>query len=259
MSVESSEKEKGKGVEEEIGGEIKKSTEKVIVNPVGVDELSKEDMFEMLVSMRNDISKMKEKNTRAAEEEDVYDTVKDYLEVPSVFFCFSEQYNCHGDVRNGLENLPPLGFVKFKPIYRYKRPAGRGVDVISVSQVSLRSKTQTKWLRDHSLFGIKFFENIDDVKSGVDTTMAEKMQEQSARVSGMNDLQIIERAGAEGLHIHSDTSKLRRELVQSLAMKEIRKSSKNKEKFFKAERDDSGRIKQASIINDTDNIENGDY
>lgn len=234
MGVKSSEK----GDEKEVSQDLTKS---VSENPITVDQLSNEDLAKMVLELKGQLDEVRESNTRTFEDDDEYNVIDDYMDVPAVFFCFSQEYNVHGDVRQGREILPPLGFVKFKPVYRYHRKAARGVDVIAVSQTVIRSKEQTEWMRNHSLMGIKFFENIEDVRS-IDTTFAEKMAEQSSRISRMSDLQIIERAKAENIPVHEDIAKLRKQLVQKLAQADIMKADQKKSAFFSAERDDKDRI-----------------
>ena len=233
------------GVKSSIKGdsreEVKKSTESVVENPIGVDQLDKEDLTKIVLDLKSQLEALQERSMSSFDEDEDYDVLDDYLEVPAVFFCFSQEYSVHGDKRQGRESLPPLGFVKFKPVYRYARKAGRGVDVIAVSQTVVRSKAQANWIRKHSLFGIKFFENVDDVTQ-IDTTLAEKMAEQSARISRMSDLQIIERARQENIQVHQDMAKLRKELVQHLAEGEMKRSDRKKEEFFRADRDEYNRV-----------------
>ena len=246
------------GVKSSVKGdkreENENSTESVgkVENPISVEEVDKETLTALVFDLKSQLEDLQERNTRSFEEDEEYDILDDYLEVPAVFFCFSQEYSVHGDKRNGRESLPPLGFVKFKPVYRYHRKAGRGIDVIAVSQTVIRSKAQANWVRKHSLFGIKFFENVDDVTS-VDTTLAEKMAAQSSRVQKMSDLQVIERARQENLPVHQDIDKLRKELVQKLAEDDIKRNSKKKEAFFRAERDEHNRV----VIDKSGEVQDG--
>lgn len=242
MGVKSSEK----------GDKREESTGSVVENPITVEQLSNEDLAKMVLELKGELEAVKEANTVAYEDEEEYNALEDYLEVPAVFFCFSQEYSVHGDKRQGRESLPPHGFVKFKPVYRYHRKAGRGIDVIAVSQTVIRSKEQADWIRKHSLFGIKFFENVDDVTS-IDTTLAEKMAEQSSRIARMSDLQVIERARQENMPLHQDMQKLRKELVQKLAEDEMKRTNKKKEDFFKADRDEHNRV----VIDKTGEVQDG--
>jgi len=243
MAIKSS--EKGDKKQEEVSN---KTTESVIETPITVDKLGQDDMMKMMSELRAELNELKQ--VKKFEEQDEYNVLDDYLETPAIFFCFSQQFNIHADMRKGRESLPPLDFVKFKPLYRYYRKNTKGVDVISVSQCLIRSREQAEWLREHTQFGIKFFENINDAQS-VDTTLAEKMAEQSGRVGRMSDLQVIEKCNFAEIPVHTDLVKLRKELIQKLAQDDINKSSKKKDEFFTASRDEDGRIITDSIINKT--------
>lgn len=225
--------------------EIKESNDQQETKQEGSELMS---LKAILADLQNQISELKKaKDVDTSEEIKAAD---DYLDVPAVFFSFSFEYSCHADVRNGKESLPPLGqFVKFKKLYRYNRKgaAGRGVETISVSQATIRSKSTAEWLRKHTLFGIKFFENINDVKS-VDVTLAEKMAESSARVSSMSDLQVIERSRAEGIPTNADLDQLRKELIQKLALDDIKRKQNSRKKVIEV--DENGRALTPSILSD---------
>lgn len=241
MALKSS--EKGDKKEEKFEkGEAQSESQNKVETAVNFENLSPDVMLNLLFQMKGEIEELKARETRVVDEDDEdYDLLEDYLDVPAVFFCFSQEFNVHADVRQGHESLPPLGFVKFKPLYRYHRKNQRGVDVIAVSQAVIRSKVQAEWLRDHTRFGIKFFENIDDVKS-VNTVLAEKMSEYSGMVSRMSDHQVIQRAQSMNMHVHTDVEQLRKELVQKLAERDILTSKKKQEDFFAAERDENDRV-----------------
>jgi hypothetical protein len=241
MALKSSEKGDNKEVKKVEGEEVQGESPKNVQTAVNFEDLDQGTMLKLLFELKGELAELKAKETRNFEEDEEYDLLEDYLEVPAVFFCFSQEFNVHADVRQGRESLPPLGFVKFKPLYRYHRKNSRGVDVIAVSQCIIRSKAQSDWLRRHTRFGIKFFENIDDVKS-VNTVLAEKMSEYSGMVSRMSDHQVIQRAQQITLPVHSDIEQLRKELIQKLAEKDILASKKKQDDFFAAERDDDDRI-----------------
>ncbi len=205
------------------------------------EQASSTDFSQILKDLQEQINILKNEK-KAPETPEEYDILEDYMEYPAVFFSFSSEYAVHSDKRSGKESFPPnREFVKFKKLYRYNRKgAGRAVETVAVSQATIRSKATSEWLRKHSLFGIKFFENINDVKS-VDVTLAEKMAESAARVSGMSDMQVIERCKSEGMGVHSDLDQLRKELIQKLAKQSIQKVKLKQEMEFKAERDDNNR------------------
>ncbi len=239
--------EKGDSLENSTGitDVVKNKPEQEVVER----EMPNGGMMELLLQLQKEIEDLKKNNTREAEDSDEFDTLADYLEVPAVFFSFSSEYACHADVRNGKESRPPLGdFIKFKKLYRYNRKgAGRAVETIAVSQAIVRSKKTAEWIRKHTLFGIKFFENINDAKS-VDVTLAEKMAEAAGRVSSMSDYQVIERARIENIYVHQDLEKLRKELIQKLAKNDIQKVKTKQALEISAERDDNSRKIVPSLL-----------
>lgn len=142
----------------------------------------------------------------------------DYLDEAIMFFCFSSSWSLWGDKRLN-EKIVYDEPIKFTKLYRYERKdrLGKGVEIVSVSQTVIRSKSIAKELRSHSLYGVKFFESVKKAQN-VDVTLAEKMTEMNSMISSMNDYAIITRAKAEGLDIDNpDISYIRRELTQKLA------------------------------------------
>ena len=247
MPIKSSEKG---DVREEEGGraeETKKAPSKEPVNGeenlVGLESLGKADMVKMMLELKGEIASLQARETKAVEEadDDEYDLIEDYLETPAVFFCFSDKFNIHADVRKGHESLPPLCFINFMSLYRYNKKHAKGFDVVAVSQRLVISKAQAEWLRDHSYFSIKFFENINEAES-VNTMLAEKMASYTSMVSRLSDHAVIQKAQLLKLHIHADVQQLRKEVIQKLAEKDIMDSQQKKEAFFNAERDEMDRI-----------------
>jgi hypothetical protein len=194
--------------------------------------------------------------TKAAVSDYDYDEdnpVEDFLEQPAVFFAFSTTYSIFGDKRKNRESLPPRDEpVKFEKLYRYQKPSSggkRGSEVITVSQAVIRSKSTAEWLRGHTLFGIKFFENINKAQN-VNVTLAEKMSEMNGVVMNMNDHAVIERAKREQIPITSgDISLLRKQLVRKLAEDAIKREKHVHEmKLRNGEFDENGRkIEQGKV------------
>jgi hypothetical protein len=148
----------------------------------------------------------------------------DYLEDPVVFFAYSYYYSIFGDKRKGqLVSTPFNRPVKFKVLFRSQKRdrLDKGADTVTVSQAIINSKKEVEWLRQHSLYGIKFFESIKKAQS-VDVTLAEKMVEVSAMVSSMDDVHVVDRANKAGIEIDTpDISYLRQSLTKKLAEEAI--------------------------------------
>ena len=102
------------------------------------------DAEERMMSMFNSqISKLKlnkDKEELDADLDYVQSLQDDWLENPVVFFAFSYQFSVHGDMRRGIETIPPQGAIRFKPVIRTKRKRGKETQVISVSSVVVHSK-----------------------------------------------------------------------------------------------------------------------
>lgn len=184
------------------------------------EDLSNADLKQMVIDMQADIEKLS-KSRATSEDEDEQDAIDDYQEDVSVFFCFSDWHGIYTDKRRGKEILPPNGPIKFDGVYRWRKRFGNDWKVVSVSQFSTHSKSEIEYLKKHTEFNIKFFENIDTVKN-LDATFAQKHLEQHGIVSRMTDLGVIERSKTEGLAIRNgDLDELRRELTTALTNKAI--------------------------------------
>lgn len=164
--------------------------------------------------------------TVAVDDSYVDELMDDWMETPAVFFAFSFNFSIHGDKKRGIETIPPHGAVKFKPLIRTRRRGQRGgVDVVSVSSVRVHSKEQAEYLREHSQFGIAFFENLDSAMR-VDVTMAQKMVEAQQSISRLSDMGIVARAKQEGLEVHSNIETMRKQLVEIYAKRSIEQHEK---------------------------------
>lgn len=189
------------------------------------------------------------------EEDENFDARQDYLDVPATFFAFSSRFAIFGDKRFGREVLPPRDeYIIFEKLHRYARQAttGRGMEMVSVCQATVRSKETAKYLRDHNLYGIKFFESIKKAQS-VNVTLAEKMAEMHSVIGNMNDYQIIERAKREGIVIaDGDVRQLRKELCEVMAKAAIKKQDHIHKLNFSGERDEEGRKVEWKKVVETD-------
>lgn len=184
---------------------------------------------DMLKDLQAQIEELKRQVEPISNDPDYVDPVDDYLEEPIVFFAFSSHYGCFGDKRYNKETLPPRGEpIIFDKLYRYKRRSktGRGVEVVSISQAVVRSKMDLDYLRNHSLYGIKFFENINKAKN-VNITLAEKMAEMNAVTANMGDHQVIERAKREGININTPDMVYLRQLLTKKLAEDAMKNEKN--------------------------------
>ncbi len=204
-----------------------------------------EQFLKLIEDLREEIEELKKRPTHVSvEEQEMIDVREDYLETPATFFAFSTRFALWGDKRFGKESIPPAGEeIIFKRLHRYNRPAtsGKGQETVCTCVAVVRSKKAAEWLREHSLFGIKFFERMDKVQK-INVTLAEKMVEMNAVVSNMNEYQVIERCKVENIDIDiPDARQLRKLLIKKLAEKEIKKIEHQHKMSFAGERDEEGR------------------
>ena len=200
--------------------------EKVVIEkkedalPVSMVEKMMKELEEKLFNkFSSQINKLK--TARVQEELDsdlayVQDLQEDWLEQPVVFFAFSMNFSIHGDKKRGVESTPPHGAIKFKPLVRTKRKRSRDVQVISVSSIKVNSKEEVEYLRNHSLYGIAFFENMTSAMA-VDSTWAQKMMEAQQSITRLSDMQVIARFQQEGLSVTNSPEAMRRQLVEITA------------------------------------------
>lgn len=229
-----------------------KKEEKVGAEVVTTEENStNQELLGIVKDLQRKIAKIEENKVTDLGTEGKKETIAadDFLEVPAIFFSYSTSYVINGDKRrNKVVKAPGEEMVKFRKAYRYERRSAskRGVDIVSTCSVSVQSKALAEWLRGHTLFGIKFFENMSEA-TNVDVSFAEKMSQVQGVIASMSDMQVIERAKEfEGIKIDTpDTDFIRRQLVEKLARKQM-----NGESIEKVERYVNGQGKQNKTIDE---------
>jgi hypothetical protein len=226
--------------------------EKVVVKkeealPVSIVEKMMKELEEKLFNkFSSQINKLKTAEAQKELDADlayVQDLQDDWLEQPVVFFAFSMNFSIHGDRKRGVENLPPHGAIKFKPLVRTKRKRSRDVQVISVSSIKVNSKIEVDYLRNHSQYGIAFFENMTSAMA-VDSTWAQKMMEAQQSITRLSDMQVIARVQQEGLSVTNSPEAMRRQLVEITA--ERAKNQQDKLLY--------GSLKQSSLERGTNRV-----
>lgn len=181
---------------------------------------AEERMMNMFKSQMSKMNLSKDKEDLDADLAYVQKLQDDWLENPVVFFAFSYQFSIHGDMRRGVETIPPQGAIRFKPVIRTKRKRGKETQVISVSSVVVHSKEVVDYLRTHTQYGILFFENVESAMN-VDATWAQKMVEAQTAISRLSDIQVISRAQQEGIPVSQSPEDMRRQLVEKMAKRSI--------------------------------------
>jgi hypothetical protein len=211
-----------------------------------VQKMMKELEDKLINKFSSQINKLKTNESQKEIDADlayVQDLQEDWLEQPVVFFAFSMNFSIHGDKKRGVESTPPHGAIKFKPLVRTKRKRNRDVQVISVSSIKVNSQIEVDYLRNHSQYGIAFFENMTSAMA-VDSTWAQKMMEAQQSISRLSDMQIIARVQQEGLSVTNSPEAMRRQLVELTA--ERAKNQQDKMLY--------GSLKQSSLERGTNRV-----
>jgi len=202
-----------------------------------------EKLFNKFTSQINKLKTAEAQKEIDADLQYVEELQEDWLEQPVVFFAFSMNFSIHGDKKRGVESNPPHGAIKFKPLVRTKRKRSRDVQVISVSSIKVNSQIEVDYLRNHSQYGIAFFENMTSAMA-VDSTWAQKMMEAQQSISRLSDMQIIARVQQEGLSVTNSPEAMRRQLVELTA--ERAKNQQDKMLY--------GSLKQSSLERGTNRV-----
>ena len=195
-----------------------------------------EDLLKIVKDLQSKIATLEAEKPKTEEEKEEESALEDYLETPVLFFAYSTAYSIYGDRRHGKSvETPNKEGVKFVRTTRYerRRPGQRGADIVSTCTTKVHSKKLLKWLREHSLYGIKFFESFKDAEN-VDVTLAEKMAEVNSMISHMSDMQIIERARmTDGVHVSADIDSVRKQLIEVIAKDQLESDSKNRKQRYR--------------------------
>jgi len=148
--------------------------------------------------------------------------INDVLDEPVMFFTYSLGYMLMDDVKQGHAIRTPFNRpFKFSHLFRQERIGARDKkEFMMVSVCKISSKKELDWLQKHSLYGVKFFEDIRNVRT-VDVEMQERLVEANSEIARLSDHEIVQRALGEGVSPSTDISKMKRSLIQAIANKRI--------------------------------------
>ena len=214
--------------EETVANEDNAKTQEVVNEPkeeslpLSMVQKMMQDIEERLTNkFKNQMSKMSAAPELTEDESYMKEIEDDWLDQPVVFFAYSFNFSIHGDKKRGELTTPPHGAVKFKPLIRTKRKKGKQTEVVSVSSVKVQSKAEVEYLRNHSQYNIAFYENMESALN-VDSMWAQKMIEAQQSISRLSDMQMIQRAKAEGIPVTDKPEAMRRQLVEITAKRAIK-------------------------------------
>lgn len=149
----------------------------------------------------------------------------DLLEEPVVFWAQGFQYVIGDDVDKSGRPIPaPLGVIDFRAISSQKRQNGKEQNILITSKHVCQSKKELEFLRNHSFYGIRFFENVRDIDS-VDIKYAALIAKYSQGLRNMDAVRVFQQARDLKIGITTDDpDTMRLMLAQYHAKNEIEKS-----------------------------------
>lgn len=185
------------------------------------------------------------KTTLGGNEEILFDPA-DVLETPAVFFTYAIGMGVMDDTRNGLPVPPPYKrALHFVHMYRQERMGRDRKEFINISACHVASKKEAEWLRNHSLFGIKFFEDITKVAT-IDVQMQDRLVEAHSEIARLGEHEMVQRAKSEGVPYSSNFDHMRRDLVYKIAEKRMVESGAKKKEVLEKISKASETIKEVS-------------
>ena len=148
-----------------------------------------------------------------ADEIDPEDFVKDGV----LFTAYSSMYLIVDDKRNGKPVLVPNGEkIIFKTLHSRTINEGKDTRVQYICGYVCRSKKVIEWLRNHSLYGIHFFEGTNKSLS-VDARKAYFAARAANVVNSYSKTQIIDAARNYDVSLGSDLSIVKQEIIHKIA------------------------------------------
>lgn len=170
-SDDSTEKEEKKTyTDEEVKELLAKAREEASKTSVEAESTStSSDMEKFAKIIAETLNQKNEKTDSEKYSEDGYvDTEhidpSDELEKPIQFFSHSVGYVIVDDKKNGFRTINPYRKKAIEFKYKYSKRKGHGTEqtMEHFSTYLCHSKKEAEWLRNHSYFGIKFFDNLSE-------------------------------------------------------------------------------------------------
>ncbi len=148
----------------------------------------------------------------------------DYLEEPVVFTVPAAGYLISGDMRQGFQVKLPFGkpfiFFEFHANKRFWSGGSKEEQIMPFAKYVSHSKAEVKFLKEHSLFNVEFYESFTLVKDN-DMQRLKKMSKIMNGVRAMDPPNLIKACKAHGVQITSDYEIMRSQVTQRMVEKEI--------------------------------------
>lgn len=143
----------------------------------------------------------------------------DILEEVVVFWASGFGLVLGDDKKNGIPIRPPYGAVLFEPVGENRQQRGKDIDVNIWSKHVCESKKELEFLRNHTLFGIRFFEKAGETIN-VDQGFAIKLANHMTALRNTPSNQVHRMAREMELAFEEDLDKTRLMIASALIEKE---------------------------------------
>lgn len=142
--------------------------------------------------------------------------LEDILEKPVMFFAFCAATVIYDDVVKGLTVNAPHNPIKFTPFLRYVQPGTKG-KVVTQCMAYVWSKSQAEFVRNHSLFGIQYFERLDS-STTYSNDLIDKVVSSYTKVSQYNEFQVKQKCMELNIKVDTnDFNTLRKRIAHKMA------------------------------------------
>lgn len=162
----------------------------------------------------------------------------DRMEMPEVFFTHQFGYHIVDDKRNGHPVRTPYGNeIVFKPIATKMRQNGPDMDHVHISTYATYSKREAEWLKEHSLYGIKFFSRMDEAEKNTiqRSTLVARFYMQ---YQGMSASQLIQQCKNYNLTPGETAVEMRQMLAEVKADEALREKGKRSKEILEGAQKD---------------------
>jgi hypothetical protein len=179
--------------------------------------------------LAKEVKELKEGDPREkdyVEEENI--DPEDQLDEPHTFFCYKSGYFIVDDRRKGLPVQTPFGnTIRFQYNSSKRRTGFRGEEQrLHIATYSTYSAKERDWLKNHSLFGVMFFDKLDKAsdefarKSALVATYFEHYQ-------NANQQELISYCNSLGVDPVDDLKVMRIRLAEARADQDMRTTSEH--------------------------------
>ncbi len=186
--------------------------------------------MELLVSMlANALNKKEEQPKTGQFSFDTMHTTGDYdpkdILPPQecvTFITHRTFYVIADDKRNGLNIRAPKNMIVFKYESTKQVKSGRETDLIHLSTYTCSSRTELEWLRNHSHFGITFFDKISTALT-IDAVRGANLAKKMLSLQKIGHHNLIKMAQSYDLPVLEDLNMMRIQIAQASVEAEMDK------------------------------------